>query len=192
MQPIGNGEGVFRPYNFALVSYLPEPFATVLAELRGMLEHDAPPHSAHLTILPPRPVLQPSGRVWDQLRPHLEELEPLELELGDVEMFVDTHVIYVSIRSGYQRAVGTHDRLKPVVDGIAGFHQAAFAYHPHVTLAKGLDPAEAYAALDYARRRWRDFEERRVILDALHLVESNGSAEWINRGVLHLRKLALS
>src|SRR5579859_308388 len=89
--------------SFALVSYLPGALAELLDEIR----HDFAPESrakAHVTILPPRPLMEFGGELagkavaeaMDQLRVRLHDFPPFKVDLGEIEVFKGTQVIYVS------------------------------------------------------------------------------------------------
>src|ERR1700680_3113202 len=97
-----NGHGM-RVNSFALVSYLPGALAELLDEIR----HDfaAESHAkAHITILPPRPLIEFPGEepgkaiaeAMEQLRAGLQEFPPFKVDLGEIEIFEGTQVIYVS------------------------------------------------------------------------------------------------
>src|ERR1700688_1260192 len=94
--------------SFALVSYLPGPLAELLDEIR----HDFAPESrakAHLTVLPPRPLFgsrplaeDAAAEATEELRVRLQDFPPFRVDLGDIEVFPGTQVIYVSIQAGFR------------------------------------------------------------------------------------------
>src|ERR1700726_5194444 len=107
-----------RINSFALVSYLPGSLAELLDEIR----HDFAPESrakAHLTILPPRPLIEfpskPAGtaaaEAMDELRVRLQEFPPFKVALGEIEIFEGTQVIYVSIQNGFAELERMHSAL---------------------------------------------------------------------------------
>ena len=189
--------------SIALVSYLPDPFASFLDGLRSTLEHHSS-SSAHVTVLPPRPLVMPVEQTWLILRHQLEQLEPIELELGEVEVFFESKVIHLSIRSGHQQLVQLHDKLHTLLNQTVhdqgmevpgqniGIHTEPFLYHPHVTLAKDLAEQDWVAGFDFAKQRWNQFGLRSVQLNSVCLVESGTNRQWSDRGNLLLRKFALS
>ena len=72
------------------MSYLPGPLAELLDEIR----HDFAPESrakAHVTILPPRPLIESPGEgsdkaaaeAMEQLRARLQEFPPFKVDLGE-------------------------------------------------------------------------------------------------------------
>ena len=107
-----------RINSFALVSYLPGPLAELLDEIR----HDFAPESrakAHVTILPPRPLLESPGEApgeavaeaMEQLRARLQEFSPFKVDFGEIEVFEGTQVIYVSIQNGFRDLERMHSAL---------------------------------------------------------------------------------
>src|SRR3954470_10315714 len=151
-----NGQGT--PINsFALVSYLPGPLAGLLDEIR----HDFAPESrakAHVTILPPRPLLEIPGEApgqavsetMEQLRTRLQEFPPFKVDFGEIEIFEGTQVIYVSIQNGFTELERMHAALNT---GRVAF-QEPYPYHPHVTIAQELAREDVYNAAQFARWRW--------------------------------------
>src|SRR5712664_122234 len=96
----GNGRGT-GINSFALVTYLSGPLAGFLDELR----HDFGPDSrakAHVTVLPPRPLassvphVMAAGNAWDELKIRLQDFQPFRVEIGEIEVFPETQVIYAS------------------------------------------------------------------------------------------------
>src|SRR5882724_4395375 len=103
-----------RINSFALVSYLPGALAELLDEIR----HDFAPESrakAHVTILLLRPLLEYSGEAaaeaMEQLRVRLQEFPPFKVDLGEIEIFEGTQVIYVSIQNGFAELERMHSAL---------------------------------------------------------------------------------
>src|SRR6185437_4899168 len=146
-----NGEGD-RLNSFALVSYLPEPLAGFLDRLRCDLVHECRA-KAHVTVLPPRPLAYPVEEAWPQVERALPDFQSFRVELGEIEIFPVTHVIYLSVLAGHAELKRLHTALNT---GKFAFEEP-FVYHPHVTLAQEIDPAEVSRAADLATQRWRAF-----------------------------------
>ena len=181
-----NGQGL--PVNsFALVAYLPGPLATFLDRIR----HDFAPDSrakAHLTILPPRP-LMPSpdpaniDAAWDRLRNQLQDIQPFQVELGEVEVFPQTHAIYISIRSGLEELKRLHDLLN--AGGLA--FEEPYSFHPHVTIAQELAPEDVPEAAQFARWRWDEFKPSRCFtVERLTFVQNSLENYWTDLAELDL------
>src|SRR5216683_2977282 len=93
-----NGGGQ-RINSFALVSYLPEPLAGYLDRLRSDLVKECRA-KAHLTVLPPRPLLCKPEDAFQALTQKLQDFHPFRVELGEIEVFPITQVIYLSVALG--------------------------------------------------------------------------------------------
>jgi 2'-5' RNA ligase len=184
-----NGLGT-RINSFALVSYLPGPLAELLDEIR----HDFAPESrakAHVTILPPRPLIEFAGETigdavaeaMDQLRVRLQEFPPFKVDLGEIEIFEGTQVIYVSIQSGFAELERMHSALNA---GRVTF-QEPYPYHPHVTIAQELAREDVHNAAQFARWRWSEFKHSRSIwIDRLAFVQNTVENCWTDLAMLDL------
>lgn len=168
-----NGEG--SPINsFALVSYLPEPLASFLDRLRRDLVAECQARS-HVTVLPPRPLVSSSDEAWREVVDGLHDFEPIRVELGRVEIFPVTQVLYLSIHAGFNELKQLHQALNK---GRLNFAEP-FSYHPHVTLAQDVDPDQVAAAAESAAARWREFTKARTFtVDHLMFVQNTLENRW--------------
>jgi 2'-5' RNA ligase len=169
-----NGESV-GINSFALVSYLPSPVGEFLDRLRMDLVCDCRAQ-AHVTVLPPRPLICTPEATWRELAEHLHEIQPFRVELGDVEIFPVTQVVYLSVIAGGAELKRLHEKLNA---GKLAFEEP-FEYHPHVTLAQDLETGEGVAyATEFARARWREFQFRRdFVVDKLTFVQNTLGNLW--------------
>jgi len=134
---------------FALVSYLPDPLAGFLDRLRIELVPDTRPHS-HVTILPPRPLhteIEASIRLIEQ---KCGQAAPFTVELGDIEIFDCSSVVYLSIGRGERELKSLYTELN---QGPLAYHEP-FEYHPHITLTQYAGPGESVRLAAVARERW--------------------------------------
>jgi 2'-5' RNA ligase len=170
--------------SFALVSYLSGPLAEFLDEVR----HDFAPDSrakAHVTVLPPRPLAQVTvmADAWSQVRDYLADFQPFRVELGDVEVFRENRVIYLSIQAGGDQLQRMHDVLNT---GLVEF-QEPFLYHPHVTIVQELLPGDVPPAAEFARWRWSEFRAPRgFTVDRLTFVQNTLENCWTDLATLDL------
>jgi 2'-5' RNA ligase len=179
-----------RINSFALVSYLPGPLADLLDEIR----HDFAPESrakAHVTILPPRPLIEYSpdtaddaaAAAMEELRVRLQEFPPFKVDLGDIEIFEGTQVIYVSIQNGFTELERMHSALNA---GRVAF-QEPYPYHPHVTIAQELAREDVHNAAQFARWRWSEFKHpRSAWIDRLTFVQNSIENGWTDLAMLNL------
>ncbi len=167
------GEGILIN-SFALVSYLPEPLSGFLDGLRSDLVRECRA-KAHVTLLPPRPLRASAEDAWQELKAGLQDFQPFRVELGDIEIFPVTQVIYLSVGRGRAQLERMHLTLNA---GRLQFGEP-FLYHPHVTVAQDLEPGDVAAAADTAARRWREFPHRRdFTVDQLTFVQNTLENRW--------------
>lgn len=169
-----------HPINcYALVAYIGGHLGDFLNELRRDIEPCTMAPRAHLTLLPPRPLAAnvdaaaASRHVGDVLA----HLPPLEVSLGNVEIFPVTSVAYLSIDGGFLQLKRLHDHLNT---GPVCFAEP-FHYHPHVTLAQGLTPEQAVPVHAEAVRRWTAYRGPRFFsAEAFSFVQGNSAKGWID------------
>ena len=164
--------------NIALVSYIDGPLARFLDSLRIKLTPVCSPR-AHVTILPPRQLEVSAHENLDVIRARVEEVcrgrAPFQAELGDVEIFMGSHVLYLDLSRGGNQLRSLHHELD--VGMLA--HDSGYTYHPHVTLAQGLEADDACNLLPYARGLWAAFPGPRCFdIEALTLVKEENFQSW--------------
>lgn len=177
--PNGRGE---RINSFALVSYLPDPLADFLNRLRRELA----PHSlakAHVTVLPPRPLIGSPEEAWRQMQQSLQDFQPFHVELGEVAIFPVSQAIYLSIQSGAEELGRMHSALN--VDGLA--LAEPFEYRPHLTLAQDLPPEQIASGMRLAAERWGAFAyPRGFTVDTLTFVQNTLENRWADLAAVDL------
>ncbi len=83
----------------ALVIYIPDPLGRFLDDLRRELVPAYDPH-AHVSVLPPRPMVMDWESVSDQARAITQSWKPFDVELTAVEKFPATDVVYLEVGAG--------------------------------------------------------------------------------------------
>ncbi len=184
---VGNGRGT-GINSSALVTYLSGPLADFLDELR----HDFGPDSrakAHVTVLPPRqltssaPHASAAWNALDELKIRLQDFQPFRVEIGEIEVFPVTNVIYASIQVGYDELQRMHEVLNT---GLVAFEEP-YPYHPHVTIAQELAPQDVAAAAAFARWRWSEFRHSRsFMVERLTFVQDTLEKCWTDLATLDL------
>ncbi len=179
----GEGEGI---NSFALVSYLPSPLGEYLDRLRRDLVCDCRA-KAHVTILPPRPLVCSAEEAWRELAVHLQDVPPFRVELGDVQVFPVTQVVYLPVITGCPELTRLHEMLN---SGELAFEEP-FEYHPHVTLAQDFELGESGCGVaqvtELACARWREFPYRRdFMVDKLTFVQNTLGNLWTDLNGLPL------
>ncbi|HSW51241.1 MAG TPA: 2'-5' RNA ligase family protein [Bryobacteraceae bacterium] len=160
---------------FSLVTYLPEPLAGFIDHLRQELVPGCSLR-AHVTHLVPRKLDEPplaSSEIGGTLR----RFCPFDLHLNEVEIFTITSVIYVALGNGFADMQNMHEALNT---GAAQFNEP-FPYHPHITLAQGISPAQVPGVFEHARMRWAACPHPRVFrVDRATFVQATRFNTWID------------
>lgn len=137
---------------FALVIYIPDPLGRFLDDLRRELVPLYNPH-AHVSVLPPRPLLVDWRLASEQLRGLTDNWAPFEIALTEVNIFPLTKVIYIELGRGASELRRMHGAMER--DALA--FEEPYEYHPHVTLAQEIDGQNVEALAECAARRWREY-----------------------------------
>ncbi len=160
---------------FSLVTYLPEPLAGFIDRLRQELVPGCSLR-AHVTHLVPRPLRDPQ-LASEQIRETLRLFIPFEVALNDVGIFTATSVVHITLASGFAEMLKLHEVLNM---GAAHFDEP-FPYHPHVTLAQQISPAQVPAVFELSHYRWAEFKHRRAfVVDRATFVQSTRFNTWID------------
>ncbi|HTT60450.1 MAG TPA: 2'-5' RNA ligase family protein [Bryobacteraceae bacterium] len=137
---------------YALVIYLPDPLGSFLDALRLEMVPGCNPH-AHVSVLPPRPLPVAPEAALKEASEVVSGFAPFDVELGKIERFNVTDVIYISVGSGAEQLRRMHRSLNR---GSLAF-QEPFAYHPHVTLAQEIEAGQVEPLRELAERRWQEY-----------------------------------
>jgi 2'-5' RNA ligase len=166
-----------RPQSlYALVVYLPDPLGGFLDDLRLEMVPGCNPH-AHVSVLPPRPLPVAPDAAIEEARGIVAGFAPFDIELGQIEKFDVTDVIYIGVERGAERLREIHTRLN---SGSLAFDEP-FAYHPHVTLAQEIPDGQVDNLLALAGRRWQEFHgPRKFRADATVFVRNTRGNQWID------------
>src|SRR5436305_5191124 len=167
---------------FALVTYLPDPLGKFLDDLRRELVPGCVPH-AHVTVLPPRPLSGTPQAAIETVRSHISDFAPFEIELGQIQVFPETDVVYLSILAGHKQLLQMHRALN-----VAPLHyDEPYPYHPHITLAQDLTRQQAIELESRARQRWAEFPHpHRFKAESFVFVQNRARNYWIDLAQLHL------
>jgi len=171
-----------RINSFALVSYVPNPLAAFLDQLRQELVPTCFLR-AHISILPPRTLLVPPNEAWRHICEVAPLFSPFDVHLTDVRAFPGSNVIYLAVAEDIDRISEMHAVLN--TDGLESVE--AFDFVPHVTLAQDLGPADVDLVADLARKRWAEFPHPRSFrLETITFVQNTEGNNWIDLGEYRL------
>ncbi len=181
---MGCSNGVHTSANqFALVSYIPDPLGNFLDRLRLDLVPGCSPH-AHVTILPPRPISADEDKAADELMELAESFSGFEIELGNVEVFPVSKVVYVGIAHGEREL---REMYRTLNRGSLSYREP-FPYHPHVTLAQNFPLEEVEALASKAANSWESYSYNRSFpVHSLEFVKNLHGCQWVDLANIQLR-----
>src|SRR4051794_15959668 len=101
-----------QPPLYALVSYIHNALGKFVEDLRAEV-HPAQAHlAAHVSVLPPRPITGTEEKSRDMLRERCGNLQPFEIEFGEVESFIPTTpTVFIRVAHKGYRMRELHDEL---------------------------------------------------------------------------------
>jgi len=168
--------------HFALVAYIPDPLARFLDELRVELTPDCNPH-AHVTILPPRPIFEDLKHTVAQLAEDMRGMAPFWAALGDVEIFEESSVLYIGLRTGEDEL----RRLYGALNTGCVQYRENYPYHPHITIGQNLEPGEVEKKAALAQAKWTAWTgPRGFMVSTLSFVQQVAPAIWADVAALPL------
>jgi 2'-5' RNA ligase len=168
--------------HFALVAYIPDPLARFLDALRVELTPDCNPH-AHVTILPPRPIIDDLKDTVAQLAEDMRGVAPFRAELGDVGIFRESSVLYIALQSGEEEL----RRLYGDLNNGCVLYRENYPYHPHVTIGQNLEPGEVEKKAALAQARWKAWTGTRgFMVSTLSFVQQVAPGIWADVAALPL------
>lgn len=174
--------------SFSLVAYLPEPLADFVDNLRRDVQPGCTARG-HVTLLPPRPLECPVDRAAAEIGSIIENEYAFDVHLGKVCVFPASGVVHLSIGEGSATLI----RLHRVLNRGACEHAEMFYYHPHLTIAQGLDAAGVANATDEATARWASYSgPRRFSFERVTLVQNTVNNQWRNLQEFTLRTPVIS
>lgn len=172
--------------SFALVSYIPGRLGDFITKLRQDLVATCVARS-HVSILPPRPLSVHPEQVAEQIRATLVPFPPFDLDMPRIRVFEQTSVIFCEIGRGRTELIELHDAMN--TGGLA--YDEPFKYHPHVTLAQGIDRDGLPEIYEMALRRWNESApSSHVWIENVTFVQNTAGNVWIDLDECELRGLA--
>ncbi|MFH8368512.1 2'-5' RNA ligase family protein [Streptomyces sp. NPDC018031] len=153
---------------------VPEPYGSFLQERRaGFGDPAAHGIPTHVTLLPPTEV---DSSALPAIETYLAEVaaagRPFPMRLRGTDTFRPlSPVVYVKIVEGAEECTALQERVREASGPCA--RELQFPYHPHVTVAHGIDEE----AMDRAQRELRDFEAAWTI-GGFALYEQGADGVW--------------
>lgn len=156
---------------YALVAYIHQELGQFVEDLRAEV-HPAHAHlSAHVSILPPRPVCGSPAQSLEMLRRRCAHVQPFEIEFGEVESFIPTTpTVFIRVAHAGYRLRELHDALN--AESLA--YNEPLVYMPHLTIAKLNTLERAKEVFDLSVERWKAYSgPRRATIDRLTFVQGH-------------------
>jgi 2'-5' RNA ligase len=146
--------------------------------LRQELHPGLPCFTAHITLLPPRPLEGSESAALHTLERICGQTDPFEVTLDDMQSFVPTtSTVYIAVAKGASRLEELHARLN--AESLA--FSEKWPYVPHLTIGTMTTPQAAEEALLISRRRWKQFSgSRQVLLNRLTFVREEAPDHWVD------------
>jgi 2'-5' RNA ligase len=175
---------------YALVAYITSPVGEFVENLRRELHPDLPHLLAHLTLLPPRPIVGTENAALQILERVCGNAEPFEVSLGGMETFIPvTPTVYIRVDHAASRMRDLHDQLN--TQGLACNEE--WPYIPHLTIAKMPGQQPAQDALKIARERWAQYAgSRSILLEKLTFVREQAPNCWQDVAPVQLGRTLVS
>jgi 2'-5' RNA ligase len=172
------------PIQYALAAYLKGELAEFVETLRREVHPKHAHLPAHITILPPRPLIGSEENAFEWLARQTHTVHPFELVMGDVENFIPTTpTVFIRVAHAAYKIRELHDRLNA---GPLAFAEG-LPFMPHLTIAKLENDEEAHRVYNIARDRWDRYEgSHRARIEHLSFVRGN-DARWTDIAPITLK-----
>ena len=172
---------------YALVIYIPDPLGRFLDDLRSELVPGCNPH-AHVSVLPPRPLAVDWQVASEQVKECAGNWTPFDIALERIRVFPVTNVIYLELGKGAEEMFRIHAAMN---SGALEFDEP-FAYHPHITLAQEIPPAEVANVNRRAHELWDAYTGSRSFrADRTTFVQNTLGSLWIDLAEFSLGAVAV-
>ncbi len=169
---------------YALVAYLNGPLARLVNALRCELNPHHADKLAHISVLPPRPLVISEDAAIEEAEARCEEWEPFEIEISGVASFLPASgVVYLQLGTSAEQMHKLHQ----------GFNQGHLAgtecypYVPHITVAQEMDEAGTLRIQERVAREWAAYQgPRRFLMEKLTFVRLTPEGNWLDLAELQL------
>lgn len=161
---------------YGLVAYVSDPVAQWVEQVRRELMPPQAGKTAHISILPPRPLMGIETEALETLEELCRDANPFEVGLGEVESFAPrTPTVFVRVAHAAYRMRELHDRLN---SGPLEYEEP-WPYMPHMTIVKMPDLKQAEDALLTAQERWTNYAGPRLVrIEQLVFVRGSQESGW--------------
>ena len=166
-----------EPY-YAVIAYLRGRLGQFVDEQRDKLNPEYSSALAHVTILPPRPLIFPPDELVTSLRKRCAHREPFDVTVEGVNTFWPANgVVFLSMSAGFDQLLAMHRELN-----VADLrHSEPYPFVPHITIAQNLDDQATQEALVDLSNAWEKYDgEKSFRVETLVLVQQSEGTRWRN------------
>jgi len=169
---------------YAIVVYLRGPLAELVDGLRCRLDPAHVGKTAHITVLPPRPLVISEQAALEEARAQCEEWEPFEVRIGGISTFLPANgVVYMAPSQGREQMRRLHSELNR--GHLAS--REVFGYVPHITIVQDLDEQRTHELERVVAEELARYDgPRRFLVETLTFVRQAPSGEWIDLAEVQL------
>ena len=163
---------------YAVIAYLSGRLGQFVDQQRDQLNPEYASALAHLTVLPPRPLIFPPDELVESLRKRCAHREPIDVEVEGIGTFWPANgVVYLSISKGFDEILALHRELN-----VADLrHSEPYPFVPHITIAQDLDDWATQTALAAVSAAWDGYQgEKTFRLETMCLVQQAEGNRWLN------------
>jgi 2'-5' RNA ligase len=164
--------------NYAVIAYLRGRLGEFVDDQRDQLNPAYSSSLAHVTILPPRPLIFPPEELVLSLRKRCAHREPFDVTVEGVSTFWPANsVVFLSVSAGFDELLALHRELN-----VADLrHFEPYPFVPHITIAQDLDDQATQEALIALSNAWQSYEgEESFRIETLCLVQQSERLRWRN------------
>lgn len=162
---------------YAVVSYVRGELGNFIDELRAQLVPEQSHLHAHLTLLPPRPLLGSEEHAALTLARICRQLQRIEVSFTEVDLFVPiTPTVYLSIGKGADAICAMHGKLNTT----EFLSYEALPYIPHLTVAAFEADQQAQQAAEIVRSSWAAYTGPRtsIVKELAFAVDRESANRW--------------
>ena len=164
--------------NYAVIAYLKGRLGEFVDAQRDKLNPEYSSSLAHVTILPPRPLIFPPKDLVASLRRRCAHRDPFDVTVEGVSTFWPANgVVFLAVSEGFDQLLTLHRELN-----VAELrHTEPYPFVPHITIAQDLDDQATQEALVALSNAWETYAGRRTFrVETLCLVQQSEGLRWRN------------
>jgi 2'-5' RNA ligase len=164
--------------NYAVIAYMTGQLGLFVDEQRDQLDPEYSSSLAHVTILPPRPLIFPPDELVRSLRKRCAHREPFDVTVEGVSTFWPANgVVFLAVSQGFEQLLAMHRELN--VGDLR--HSEPYPFVPHITIAQNLNDLATQEALVALSNAWEGYAgEKSFRVETLCLVQQSDGNRWKN------------